>query len=293
MFNNQDKSNFPSNQENSHDLQCHNTNSTSVIVPIHIGNSGFSSLFPLVKLLNKSTLINNLIMFINRLIFNTIFAPCLFFLFFINVANAQTTTVTGPSDATSNPPASASDVNQLLKYGGNISLKNGSNSTSADIIYQWYKLDNTGTKRLVQSGSNATLAETASGAGYYTYQLVISNSNQCSSEISDPFKVFVLPELAPTIAASSSSVCSNGTSTVLLTANPGSDKYTYTYQWTLNGNNISGATAATYTTPTNISGSNTFGVNVSYTLSPATTGTATQVINVVPVPAKPAISVGQ
>ncbi|MGI4750885.1 MAG: hypothetical protein ACRYFB_09640 [Janthinobacterium lividum] len=213
---------------------------------------------------------------------------------YIIPAHAQVTTVNGPSDAVSSPPASASAVSQVLAAGNNISLKIGTASTASDAVYQWYKIDNTGTKKLVQSGSSATLLETPSGAGYYNYQLVVSNSNQCSSEISDPFKVYVLPALAPTIAASSSTVCANGTSTALLTANPGSDKYSYQYQWILNGSAISGATTSTYTTPTNVSsGNNTYTIQVAYTLSTSTTAAANQVIAVVPVPTKPAISVGQ
>ncbi|RYE35617.1 MAG: hypothetical protein EOP42_06370 [Sphingobacteriaceae bacterium] len=213
----------------------------------------------------------------------------------VSAAFAQTTTtVNGPSDATSNPPASASSVNQVLAQGNNISLKIGNSSTSSDVIYQWYKLDNTGTKRLVQSSSSSTLTESPSTAGYYIYQLVVSNSNQCSSEISDPFKVYVLPPLTPTIAASSSTVCSNGTNTSVLTANPGSDRYSYVYQWILNGNNIQGATSSTYTTPTNLSsGNQNYSIRIAYSLSTATTGTANQVITVTPLPTKPAISIGQ
>ncbi len=213
----------------------------------------------------------------------------------VNAAIAQTaTTVNGPSDATSNPPVNASSVNQVLAPGNNISLKIGNASTSSDVIYQWYKLDNTGTKRLVQSSSSSTLTESPSSAGYYTYQLVISNSNQCTSEISDPFKVYVLPPLTPTIAASSSTVCSNGTNTSVLTANSGNAKYSYVYQWILNGGDIPGATSATYTTPGNLSsGNQNYSIRMAYSLSTSTTGTASQVITVTPLPTKPAISVGQ
>ncbi|RYE26159.1 MAG: hypothetical protein EOP42_20965 [Sphingobacteriaceae bacterium] len=208
-------------------------------------------------------------------------------------ANAQVVTVTGPSDGTTAPPATVSAVNQVLSPGGSISLKIGSNATATGINYKWYKLDNAGVKRLVQDGAGSTLAETATGAGYYTYQLVISNANQCTSEISDPFKVYVLPALHPTIAASSGTICSNGTSTSTLTASTGNNGFSYQYQWTLNGTNIPGATAATYTTPANTTGNNTYSVNVAYVLNQATTGTASQVINMIPVPTKPAISIGQ
>lgn len=240
----------------------------------------------------QPTLLNNLSAKSSSAILKLIAIVSLFIL--VNTVQAQVTTVKGPSDAVSSPPASASSVSQVLASNSNIALKIGTASPSADVIYQWYKMDNTGTKRLVQNSNSPTLSETPSGAGYYTYQLVVSNSNQCSSEISDPFKVYVLPALQPTIAASSSTVCTNGTSTSLLTANPGSDKYSYQYQWMLNGGAISGATGSTYTTPGNISnGDNTFTVKVAYVLSTTTTGTANQVVTAVPVPVKPTVTVGQ
>lgn len=220
-------------------------------------------------------------------------ALCLSFMLLVTASKAQVTTVSGPSDATSAAPATASAVNQILTTGGTISMKISSAPAAADVIYQWYKIDNTGTKRLVQSSTSSAYTETAAGAGYYTYQLMMTNANQCSSEISDPFKVYVLPALNPSIAASSSTICSNGTSTSTLTANAGNSSYTYTYQWLLNGTAISGATSATYTTLANTSGSNTYSVKVAYALSPASSGTASQVINAIAVPAKPAISVGQ
>ncbi|MVN22260.1 hypothetical protein [Mucilaginibacter arboris] len=218
---------------------------------------------------------------------------CLGFIAFGSYANAQVTLITGPSDRITSPPTTSSAVGQIISSGGSISLKIGSASTATDIIYQWYKLDSTGVKHLVQSSSNSAYTETTTDAGYYTYQLVMSNSNQCTSDISDPFKVYVLPVLNPTIAASSATICSNGVSASTLTANPGNSKYSYLYQWALNGTNIAGATAATYTTTANTTGSNTYSVKVSYALSSTNTGTASQIINIVPVPTKPAISVGQ
>ncbi len=231
----------------------------------------------------------------NTILKNTTFLICLSLFAFTRGAKAQTTTVTGPSDAVSNPPASASAVSQVLSSGSNILLKAGTvNSSASGIIYQWYKFDNTGVKQLIQSSSDSTFRETATSAGYYTYQLLISNANQCTSQISDPFQIYVLPALNPAIAASNSTVCSNGTSSAVLTATAGDTKYVYQYQWALNGTSISGATSATYTAiPANTSGSNTYSVRVNYALSPVITGTASQMVNVVPVPSKPAITIGQ
>ena len=210
-----------------------------------------------------------------------------------SAVNAQVTVMTGPSNATLAAPASASSVDMIIADGANISLKIGSTNTSSDIHYQWYKQDRNGTKVLVQDSNNGTFLEAASGAGYYIYQLLISNSNQCTSEISDPFKVYVLPALSATIAASASSVCANGTSTATLTTNVANTNYSYLYQWSFNGTDINGATNATYTTPANASGSNIYAVKVAYMLKNSISATANQTISTVPVPAKPAISVSQ
>lgn len=210
----------------------------------------------------------------------------------VNV-KAQTVVMTGPSSRTSAPPVSASAVNVILAPTENISLKTGSASTSSDIRYQWYKQDSTGTKYLVQDSNDPTLKETVSGYGYYIYQLLTSNSNQCTSEISDPFKVYVLPPINASVAASSGTVCANNSSTSTLTASVSNNSFSYLYQWALNGNNISGATSAAYTTPANINSNSTYTVKVAYALKNSVTGTATQTVNVIAVPGKPSISVGQ
>jgi len=215
-------------------------------------------------------------------------------LFLASAACAQVTMLNGPSNTVLAPPASASEVGQVLAAGGSISIRIGNAPASADVIYQWYKTDSTGTKRLVQSGTSSAYTETAAGAGYYIYQLLMTNANQCSSEISDPFKVYVLPALSPGIAASSATICSNGTSTSILTAQAGAgSRFSYTYQWMLNGAVVPGATSATYTTSANASGSNTYSVRVAYTLNPSVSATASQAINAIAVPGKPAISIGQ
>lgn len=207
--------------------------------------------------------------------------------------SGQVVSMTGPSNHSMAPPSSASSVSEVLAEGDHISLKIGSSSTGSDLDYKWYKQDSTGTKYLIQDGSNSTLTETASGAGYYIYQLLISNSNQCTSEISDPFKVYVLPPLNPTISASSSAVCANGTSTATLMANVSNTAFSYLYQWMLNGADISGATSATYTTSANATSNSSYAVKVSFAIKNTVNGTASQNVNIVAVPPKPGISIGQ
>lgn len=201
---------------------------------------------------------------------------------------------TGPSDATTAPPTNASDVDQVLCFGSTISLKGPVDGGASYKKYQWYKLDASGNKQLVKEGTDNSYTETSDGAGYYTYQLVTVNTNDCSSDISDPFKVYVLPQLNPTITSvgNASTVCEKGQSTLTLTADAGNTNFAYTYQWTRNGTDIAGATSNTYQVTEQSSGSINYGVKVSYTLNNGCSQTASQTITVIPVPTKPVIVAG-
>jgi hypothetical protein len=208
---------------------------------------------------------------------------------------ANNVAITGPSDGTSAPPASAASVSQVLCAGSTISLKGPVDASNANYKrYQWYKLDSNGNKQLVKDSTDNSYTEVSDGAGYYTYQLVITNTNDCSSDISDPFKVYVLPTLTPTITAAGNvtAVCEKGASSTTLTANVSNTNFTYNYQWTRNGTDISGATSNTYTVTEQTAGDITFGVKVSYSLNSTCTQTATQTINVIALPTKPVIAAG-
>jgi hypothetical protein len=198
---------------------------------------------------------------------------------------------TGPSDGTLAPPTNATDVGKVLCAGTGISITGPQDVGGIDFaVYHWYKLDASGNQQLT-SVTTRTYTETPTTAGYYNYVLVTENANGCTSPVSDPFKIFVLPPLTATITTPTSIICTVvGTST--LTANPTpATGYVYTYQWTRNGVNIPLATGNTYavaneSTPATV----TFGVIVSYVLNPTCTVTATKDIVVSPAPTKPSIT---
>jgi len=213
----------------------------------------------------------------------------LLFALIISTAFAQTP-FSGPSDAVTAPPSSASSVSQVLCSSGQIQLKT---TATAGYTYQWYKKKADGTMQLVQDGTSSTYTETPSGAGYYTYQLIQINSTGCTSTSSDPFNVFVLPPITAAISGSTSNVCASGQTSATLSATPvNGSGYTYTYQWTRNGVDIPGATSSTYTVNESVAGTVTFGVTVSYTLNSGCNSSSTTTITVVPVPTKPVIVTG-
>ncbi len=208
----------------------------------------------------------------------------------ISSAFAQTP-FSGPSDAVTAPPATAAAVSQVICNGSQIQLKT---TATAGYTYQWYKKNPAGgAMQLVQDGSSNTYTETPSGAGYYTYQLVVINSNGCTSTSSDPFNIFVLPPITAGITASSATVCASGQTSSTLSATPvNGSGYTYTYQWTRNGADISGATASTYTVNESTAATLTFGVTVAYSLNTSCSSTASTTITVIAVPTKPVIITG-
>jgi len=210
-------------------------------------------------------------------------------------AAAQTTTpFSGPSDTTTARPTTAASVGQVLCAGSDVVLK-GPADVTGTIKYQWYKIDMTGTKKLVKEGTNKDNAytETSTVAGYYTYQLVMVNSSNCTSDPSDLFKIYVLPALNPVIAGDPT-VCEKAQTNTVLTITGLDSRYTYTYQWTRDGVNVAAnGTSNTYTVTEQTAGAYKYAVKVAYTLNPACTKTsADKTITAVPVPVKPVIQFG-
>ena len=139
--------------------------------------------------------------------------------------SAQTTVTISPNPT---PTITASGSTSICT-GGSVVLTSSTGST-----YQW-KLNG------ININGATSPSYTATSAGNYT--VVVSNTNGCSGT-SDQTIVTLSPNPTPTITASgSTSICTGGS--VVLTASAGSS-----YQWRLNGVNINGATASTYTAST-------------------------------------------
>jgi hypothetical protein len=207
-----------------------------------------------------------------------------------NVAFAQVTA--GPSDATTAPPAAATDVAKVLCAGTNISMSAPQDGTVDFAKYHWYKIDANGNKQEVTTITGRTYTETPTTAGYYNYVVVTENTSGCSSPVSDVFSVYVLPALSVSVTSPTSTMCGVATNEILLTAavTPGTG-YTINYQWTKGGVDISGATSSTYnvtgeTTPATL----TYGVKVTYALNTSCAATATKDIVITPLPTKPTIA---
>ncbi len=206
------------------------------------------------------------------------------------VASAQVTT--GPSDATTAPPTTASAVAKVLCSGSTISLTAPQDNGVDFTKYHWYKIDPNGVRQEVTTQTGRTYTETSGAAGYYTYQLVTENANGCTSPLSDPLQVYVLPALSVNITTPTSSMCALATNSTVLTANvTPATGYAINYQWTRAGVDITGANSSTYTVTNETTAATvTFGVKVTYALNTSCAATNTKDIVLTPLPTKPAIT---
>jgi hypothetical protein len=199
----------------------------------------------------------------------------------------------GPSDAVTAPPATAAAVAQVLCNASSITLK-GDPDPTGTMKYQWYKVNANGVKVLVKEGVNKDNAytETSTDAGYYTYQLVMVNANNCATP-SDPFNIYVLPPLNAAVDGNNS-VCGNNQTTAELTISGLDSRFTYTYQWYRETTLLTGETTNKHTVSELTAGATPvkYSVLISYVLKPACNQQPAKNITVTAVPTKPTITFG-
>ncbi len=185
-----------------------------------------------------------------------------------NAAGSYTVVVTNASTCSASSAATTVTINTAptatITAAGPTSFCTGGSvvlnaNTGTGLTYQW-KLN----------GANITGATaasyTANAAGLYT--VVVTNASTCSATSAATTVTINTAPTATITAAGPTSFCAGGS--VMLNANTGTG---LTYQWRLNGANITGATAASYTA--NAAGSYT--VVVTNTGACSTTSAATSV----------------
>ena len=189
-----------------------------------------------------------------------------------NASGSYTVVVTNTSTCSATSTATVVTVNALPSatitpatvttfcQGGSVVLNA---NTGTGLSYQWYN------NASIITGAT-TSSYTANASGSYT--VVVTNTSTCSAtSTATVVTVNALPTATIT-ASSATTFCQGGS--VVLTANTGTG---LTYQWRLNGTNITGATTSSYTA--NASGSYT--VVVTNTSTCSATSSA---INVTAVP---------
>ncbi|MFL5752171.1 MAG: PKD domain-containing protein [Bacteroidia bacterium] len=161
----------------------------------------------------------------------------------VAVNAVPTATVTGPTS---------------MCNGNNITLSATSSTAGSGIItgYQW---------QLNGSNIGGATASTYNASGAGTYNVIVTNSNSCSTTSSN-YAVNV--NAAPTsVVSGPTAICSNGTVTLSAASSTAGSGSISAYQWQLNGSNIGGATGSTYVA----SGGGTYNVIVTNSNSCSTT----------------------
>ena len=187
-----------------------------------------------------------------------------------NASGSYTVVVTNTSTCSATSTATVVTVNALptatitassattFCQGGSVVL---TANTGTGLSYQWYN------NAAIISGAT-TSSYTANASGSYT--VVVTNASTCSAtSTATVVTVNALPTATIT-AATATTFCQGGS--VVLNANTGTG---LSYQWRLNGTNITGATTSNYTA--NASGSYTVVVTNTSTCSATSTATAVTV----------------
>ncbi|MGD0905956.1 MAG: immunoglobulin domain-containing protein [Candidatus Acidiferrales bacterium] len=187
-------------------------------------------------------------------------------------SSAATLTVNVPPSITTQP------ANQSV-IAGQTATFNVTASGSGTLSYQWYK--NGSTIMGATAASYTTPATTASDNGALFIVTVIGSASTITSHAAT-LTVTAAP-VAPSITTqpASQTVTAGQTATFSVTA---TGTATLAYQWSKNGAAISGATAASYTTPATAATDNgsLFTVTVTNSTGNVTSSAATLTVNVPP-----------
>lgn len=195
------------------------------------------------------------------------------------------------------------DLNAAAKavYCSTEQVKLTAASTGAT-SYTWQRYTGVGVSGSSTSiaGTTANMTDaTITAPGYYTYVATSANAN-CTSDVSDPITVYVLPNINATVTGPTLT-CVSAVGSAVLTASASNatavpETFAYTYQWYKGTTLIAGATGSTYTlnplTDAGV-GAQNFVVKAKYVIKPTCTeGESTPyTITVEANPTKPVVTI--
>jgi hypothetical protein len=192
-------------------------------------------------------------------------------------ANSNSATVITVAD----PSVTVSGDTTICRGGTATLTANVSNGTGTT-TYQWQSSNDNSTFANISGATNATYTTPALSTTTFYRVIINQTGSGCGSATSASATVNVVNDPSVNITTNYTTLCSGGT--VTLSANVSEGNGTTTYQWqnstdNITFSNISGAIAATYTTPA-LTATSYYRVNISQTGVGCNTISATTTITV-------------
>ena len=207
------------------------------------------------------------------------------FLLAFSLALSGCTGATDPSPSSSSKidvPAIATQPANQSVTAGQTAVFSVTATGTAPLTYQWQK---NGANISAATAASYTTPATVSGDNGATFRVVVTNSGGSATSNAATLTV-TTAAVGPSITTqpANQTVTAGQTATFSVVA---AGTAPLSYQWQKNTANISGATAASYTTPATVSGDNgaTFRVVVTNSVTNITSGSATLTVNPVVVSA--------
>ncbi|MBX8643895.1 MAG: PKD domain-containing protein [Thermoplasmata archaeon] len=175
-----------------------------------------------------------------------------------------------------NPAVSVSNNQNPTDVGNSVTFTASESGGTGTISYAW-------TVNGASEGSGSTLSYSFSSSGSYTIEVTVTDGDGHTASASLTETVYS----DPSVSISSSQNPTDVGNSVTFTASPSGGSGSYTYQWYLNDNAVSGATSSTYTTSFSSSGTNSIYVIIKDGVgNSATSSTLDETVN-----ADPSVSV--
>ena len=175
--------------------------------------------------------------------------------YFVRISGTCNTSTCASTTVTVYPvPSITTQPNPISEcMGATNTLSITASGGTPSLTYQWYSnVANNNTSGSLISGATSSIytpPSSTSGTHYY-YCIVSASGNACGSTTSNAVSVFIPNTLVTgTHNTTALSVCVGYNPAALTISAPTSGMAPYTYQWQLNGVNISGETSLSYDAP--------------------------------------------
>ena len=168
-----------------------------------------------------------------------------------------------------NPSVSIYSSQNPTDVGNSVVFSSTESGGTGTISYAWYVNG-------ASEGSGSTLSYSFSSSGSYSIEVIVTDSDGHTDSASMTETI----NSDPSVSISTSQNPTDVGNSITFTASGTAGTPSYSYQWYLNGNAVSGATSSTYTTSFSSSGSDSvYVILTDFVGNTATSNTITETVN--------------